>query len=92
MSDRRLRVDTHRVVMVLYGLCGSAPTGLDFAPHPDAPGAVVASFPGRNGGAGQVSIPDTPVLRATLDWLAATPKAEVYLRACLAAIRAGDGP
>jgi len=89
-EPRLLRVDTHRVVMVLYGLCGSARAGLDFAPHPDAPEAVIAAFAGRNGGAGQVSIPDTPALRATLDWLAGTPKAEVYLRAALAAIRAYD--
>jgi hypothetical protein len=86
-----VRVDTHRVVMVLYGLCGSARTGLAFEPHPDAPGAVVASFTGRNGGAGQVSIPDEPALRATLDWLAREAKAEVFLRAVLAAVRACDG-
>jgi hypothetical protein len=90
-ESRVLRVDTHRVVMVLYGLCGSARAGLDFQPHPDAPGAVVAAFAGRNGGAGQVSIPDEPALRATLDWLAGHPKAEVYLRAVLAAVRACDG-
>jgi hypothetical protein len=92
VSDGRLvRVDTHRVVMVLYGLCGSARAGLDFGPHPDAPGAVVAAFAGRNGGSGQVSIPDEAALRATLDWLAGHPKAEVYLRAVLAAVRACDG-
>ena len=67
MSDlRTVRVDTHRVVMVLYGLCGSARAGLAFAAHPEAAGAVVAGFVGRNGGAGQVSIPDEPALRATL--------------------------
>ena len=86
-----VRVDTHRVVMVLYGLCGSARAGLAFEPHPEAPGAVVAGFAGRNGGAGQVSIPDDPALRATLDWLAREAKAEVYLRAVLAAVRACDG-
>jgi hypothetical protein len=92
VSDRRtIRVDTHRVVMVLYGLCGSARAGLAFAAHPEAAGAVVASFAGRNGGAGQVSIPDDPPLRATLDWLASEAKAEVYLRAVLAAVRACDG-
>jgi len=85
-----MRVDTHRVVMVLYGLCGSARTGLDFHAHPDAPGAVIAAFTGRNGGAGQVSVPDDPALRDTLDWLASHPKAEVYLRAVLAAVRACD--
>jgi hypothetical protein len=88
---RTIRVDTHRVVMVLYGLCGSARAGLIFEPHPEAPGAVVASFAGRNGGRGQVSIPDDPALRATLDWLAREAKAEVYLRAVLAAVRACDG-
>ena len=86
-----VRVDTHRVVMVLYGLCGSARAGLAFEPHPEAAGAVVAAFAGRNGGAGQVSIPDDPDLRATLEWLAREAKAEVYLRAVLAAVRAGDG-
>jgi hypothetical protein len=86
-----VRVDTHRVVMVLYGLCGSARDGLAFEPHPEASGAVVAGFAGRNGGAGQVSIPDEPALRATLDWLAREAKAEVFLRAVLAAVRAGDG-
>jgi hypothetical protein len=92
MSDQRMvRVDTHRVVMVLYGLCGSARAGLAFEPHPEAAGAVVATFAGRNGGAGQVSIPDEPALRATLDWLASEAKAEVYLRAVLAAVRACDG-
>ena len=85
-----VRVDTHRVVMVLYGLCGSARAGLAFEAHPEAAGAVVAGFAGRNGGAGQVSIPDEPSLRATLDWLAREAKAEVYLRAVLAAVRACD--
>lgn len=51
----------------------------------------MVSFTGRNGGAGQVAIPDEAGLRATLDWLAAHPKAEVYLRAVLAAVRACDG-
>ena len=90
-EPRRVRVDTHRVIMVLYGLCGSARAGLAFMPHPEAPGAVVASFGGRNGGTGQVSIPDQPALRATLDWLARRAKAEVYLRAVLAVVRACDG-
>jgi hypothetical protein len=92
MSDQRvLRVDTHRVVMVLYGLCGSARAGLVFEAHPDVAGVVVARFGGRNGGTGQVAIPDLPELRATLDWLAAHPRAEVVLRAVLAAVRAADG-
>ena len=92
MSEPRLvRVDTHRVVMVLYGLCGSTRTGLDFQPHPDAPGWVVAAFVGRTGGTGQVSIPDEPGLRDTLDWLAGEARAEVFLRAILAAVRASDG-
>jgi len=91
VNDRLIRVDTHRVVMVLYGLCGSARTGLVFEPHPDAPGAVQAAFAGRNGGRGSVAIPDTAELRATLDWLAGQAKAEVYLRAVLAAVRSCDG-
>ena len=86
-----MRVDTHRVVMVLYGLCGSARAGLAFESHPEAPGAVMASFGGRNGGRGQVSIPDDPALRATLDWLAREARAEVYLRAVLAVVRVCDG-
>jgi hypothetical protein len=90
-EQRLLRVDTHRVVMVLYGLCGSARAGLVFEAHPEAAGVVVARFGGRNGGTGQVAIPDQAALRATLDWLAAHPRAEVVLRAVLAAVRATDG-
>jgi hypothetical protein len=90
-ETRVVRVDTHRVVMVLYGLCGSARAGLAFEPHPEDAGAVIANFPGRNGGSGQVAIPDRPELRATLDWLAANPKAEVFLRVVLAAVRKVDG-
>jgi hypothetical protein len=77
--------------MVLYGLCGSARGGLVFEAHPDAAGVVVARFVGRNGGTGQVAIPDQAALRSTLDWLAAHPRAEVVLRAVLAAVRACDG-
>src|SRR5215469_14963692 len=91
-ADRLLRVDSHRVVMVLYGLCGAAHAGgLPMEPHPDAKGVVVARFAGRNGGTGQVAIADTAELRATLGWLASHPAAEVYLRATLAALRAADG-
>jgi hypothetical protein len=91
MSDQRvLRVDTHRVVMVLYGLCGSARDGLMFEAHPDAEGVVVARFGGRNGGTGQVAIPDQAALRSTLDWLAGHARAEVVLRAVMAAVRAAD--
>jgi len=92
MSDPLVvRVDTHRVIMVLYGLCGSARAGLVFEAHPDAERVVVARFGGRNGGTGQVAIPDQAALRATLDWLAGHARAEVVLRAVLAAIRACDG-
>ena len=92
MSDQRvLRVDTHRVVMVLYGLCGSARAGLVFEAHPDAEGVVVARFGGRNGGTGQVAIPDQAALRVTLDWLAGHARSEVVLRTVLAAVRAADG-
>lgn len=69
----------------------SRPAGLAFEAHPDDPGSIRAGFAGRTGGTGSVAIPDDKDLRDTLDWLARHPKAEMVLRAVLAALRACDG-
>lgn len=83
-----VRVDMHKLVFVLYGLCRCGNAPLLFEAHPDAPGVVVVRFEGRHGGHGQLAIADEPGLRAILLWLARHRDGEVYLRAVWVALRA----
>ena len=82
-----VRVDTHKLVFVLYGLCQCRREDLVFEPHPDVEGVVVLGFEGRRGGTGKVAIADDAGLRATLVWLARHRDGEPYLRAVWAALR-----
>jgi hypothetical protein len=83
-----VRVDMHKLMFVLYGLCRTGHEPLVFEAHPEASGVVVVRFEGRHGGHGQLAIADEPGGRATLVWLARHRDGEVYLRAVWAALRA----
>jgi hypothetical protein len=83
-----VRLDMHKLVFVLYGLCRAGHAPVVFEAHPDAAGVVVVAFEGRHGGHGQLAIADEPGLRATVEWLARHRDGEPYLRAVWAALRA----